>query len=355
MAAFFSAHDAPPGVAMGNLPTPNEQRPVLSIVCAVYNEAPAVSELLRRITDAVSTLDSLYEIVAVDDGSNDTTLATLKEATLSYPYLRVLELYRNYGQVAALGAGMSIAQGQWIVMIDGDLQHDPKDIRRLVAAADNGHDLVATYRERREERFSRLAVTWIGNRINRYLTGVNIRDFGSAYRLFDSCLLDMLTDTAGYVHYNTPALYMNARSWIELPIAQRHRPFGASKWDLLSFISYNLDFLARSRKVTQLLLTLGTIGMVIGGGLYLLSITNVLEDVRAISAPMSIALASLLIVLSAIIWREVMQTQRLARGEPPYLITGIWRGRDGQIKREPVALARNHPRIYMRGYLESMR
>jgi glycosyltransferase involved in cell wall biosynthesis len=353
MAAFINAHDVSLEPLFESLPTAGEQRPVLSIVCPLFNEAPAVAELLRRITEALATPDLSYEIVAVDDGSTDATLATLKDAMLAYPSLRVLELYRNYGQVAALGAGMSVARGRWILMIDGDLQHDPGDICRLIAAANEGHDLVATYRERREEPFSRLAVTWIGNHINRFLTGVDIGDFGSSYRLFDSCLLDMLTDMAGHVHYNTPALYINARSCIEIPITQQHRPHGTSKWDLNAFISYNLDFLARSKRITQLLLAIGIMGMVISGVLYLLSLADVLEGVRTVTTPMSIALVSLLIVLSAIVWREVMQTQRLARGEPPYLINGIWFGRDGQINHKPVALSGSYPRMYMRGCLNN--
>jgi len=311
-------------VALATSSRPMPPRPELSVVCTVYNEEEVIPELLDKLALVLSTLDLSSEIVMVDDGSTDRTLPRLKSMIGQACGLRVVELYRNYGQVAALGAGMSVARGDWIVMLDGDLQHDPQDIRRLVAEIANGHDLVATYRDRREETNLRLAVTWVGNRVNRYLTGERIRDFGSAYRLFSARLLDMMTDGFGYVHYNTPALYINARSGVELPITQFRRRYGASKWNLISLIQYNLDFLVHSKKLTQVLLNIGVLGILAGVVLYVSSLVGFAEPARAITAPISIAFTSFLVMLLAVIWREVMQTQRYARGQPPFLISGIW-------------------------------
>ena len=311
-------------VALATSSRPMPPRPELSVVCTVYNEEEVIPELLDKLALVLSTLDLSSEIVMVDDGSTDRTLPRLKSMIGQACGLRVVELYRNYGQVAALGAGMSVARGDWIVMLDGDLQHDPQDVRRLVAEIANGHDLVATYRNRREETNFRLAVTWVGNRVNRYLTGERIRDFGSAYRLFSARLLDMMTDGFGYVHYNTPALYINARSGVELPITQFRRRYGASKWNLISLIQYNLDFLVHSKKLTQVLLNIGVLGILAGVVLYVSSLVGFAEPARAITAPISIAFTSFLVMLLAVIWREVMQTQRYARGQPPFLISGIW-------------------------------
>jgi glycosyltransferase involved in cell wall biosynthesis len=322
-------------VALRTLSRPPPARPALSVVCTVYNEEEVIPELLDKLSLVLSTLQFSSEIVMVDDGSTDRTLARLKSMIGHAPGLRIVELYRNYGQVAALGAGMSVARGDWIVMLDGDLQHDPQDIRRLVAEIANGHDLVATYRDRREETNFRLAITWVGNRVNRYLTGERIRDFGSAYRLFSARLLDMMTDGHSYVHYNTPALYINARSRVELPITQFRRRYGASKWNLISLIQYNLDFLIHSKKITQVLLTIGVLGMFIGVALYISSLSGFAEPARAITAPITIAFTSFLVMLLAVIWREVMQTQRYARGQPPFLVAEIWRDcGDGSLTRE---------------------
>lgn len=306
---------------------------MLSVVCAIYNEEQAIPRLLDALVEVLDRIDFGYEIVIVDDGSTDDSLARAKAAIGHIPHLRVVQLYRNYGQVAALSAGLSFARGDWIVMMDGDLQHDPQDIQRLVAEVANGHDLIATYRAYREETRLRLAVTWLGNRVNRYLLGVPVRDFGSAYRLFATRLLDIITDVFGYVRYNTPALYTNARSFIELPITQGRRPYGASKWNLAAFILFNLDFFLHSKKLIQLLLSLGIVGILVGGALYSLSLMGFAEPARAASAPISIAFTSFLVILLAVIWREVMQIQRHALGQPPFLVVGIWeRSEDGVAK-----------------------
>ena len=301
----------------------------------MFNEEDAVPQLIERLSAVLAEIGMSAEMVLVDDGSRDQTLPRLKRAVGQVPGLRVVELYRNYGQVAALSAGMSVARGEWIAMLDGDMQHDPQDIKRLVAEIANGHDLVATFRQERHETLPRRAITWLGNRVNRYLTGVPIRDFGSAYRLFNARLLAMLTDRIGYVRYNTPALYMNARSYVELPITQYRRPHGASKWNLISFILYNLDFLIHSKKITQVLLTISILGVVVGGGLYLASNLGFAEPARAISAPISIVFTAFLVGLLGVIWRELMQTQRYAQGHVPFLIDGIWYDAgDGRAKLE---------------------
>ena len=119
-------------------------------------------------------------------------------------------------------------------------------------------------------------------------------------------------------------LYINARAGVELPITQFRRRYGASKWDLISLIQYNLDFLIHSKKITQVLLNIGMLGIFIGIGLYISSQVGFAEPARAITAPISIAFTSFLVMLLAVIWRDVMQTQRYARGQPPFLIAGVW-------------------------------
>jgi glycosyltransferase involved in cell wall biosynthesis len=316
---------APIGVPiMGKHSTTQPGVPSLSVVCAVFDEAEAITELLDQLARVLGDLDLTFEIIIVDDGSRDATPARVKEAIARIAGLRLVQLYRNYGQVVALSAGMTFARGSWVVMLDGDLQHNPEDIRRLVSEIANGYDLIATYRQHREETRFRLIVTWLGNRINRYLTGVEIRDFGSAYRLFSARLLEMLTDRQGYVQYNAPALYINARSCIELPITQFRRPHGRSKWNLIAFILYNFDFLVHSTRVVQVLLGVGLFGALVGVTLYILSQTGLAEPARAISAPISIAFTSFLTIMLTVIWRELMQTQRYARGIPPFLLSEIW-------------------------------
>lgn len=300
-----------------------EKRPFLSVVCPIFNEEEGTPALMDLFREVLSGLDQTYELIIVDDGSSDQTLAKAKASLTKIPNLRVVELYRNYGQIAAIGAGMSVARGEWIVMLDGDLQHDPNDITRLLKEIANGHDLVATYREKREETRLRLFITWCMNRVNRYATGVKIRDFGSGYRLFNANLLDMITDQNGYVYYNTPALYIYARSVVEVPITQSRRAHGSSKWTIDAFILFNLDFFLHSKKATQILFTAGIFGIFSGVFLYTVSLLGITEA-RSISAPITIAFTSFLVILLGIVWREVLRTQRFALGLPPFIIRSIW-------------------------------
>ena len=160
----------------------------------------------------------------------------------------------------------------------------------------------------------RKLITWIGNRVNRYLTGVAIKDFGSAYRIFDAEVLDLLKDTQACVHYNTPALYLNARNWSEIPIEQYKRPHGRSKWTFIMFVLYNLDFVASSIKPPQILVLVSFFGFIIGSVLYLLNIFGFFEEVRAISAPISISFTSFVIAILALMDRlhEVLSNLELS-------------------------------------------
>lgn len=308
----------------------SRERPEVSIVCPVFNEKEIVPQLLDLFQKVLPTIDRSYELIMVDDGSTDGTLELLKASLAEIPGLLVVQLYRNYGQVAASSAGMTIAKGDWIIMLDGDLQHDPSDIARLVAEVSNGYDMVATYRSKREETALRLLITFIANRVNRFATGVKVKDFGSGYRLFSARILDMITDARGCVHYNTPALYLYARKIIEIPIVQSRRVHGSSKWTFNQFILFNLDFFLHSKKAIQVLLLLGLIGVFIGASLYLSCFVG-FGPAKAISAPITICFTSFLSFLLAVIWREVLQTQRFALGLPEFLVAAVWtKGPEGQ-------------------------
>ena len=296
----------------------------VSIVCAVYNEGHSVDLLLDRLQEVLPPLGLSFELVFVDDGSKDDTLNRLKRHLGTCPGLRVVELSRNFGQVSALSAGLTVAVGRWVVIMDGDLQCDPGDIPILLEASRRGHDLVATYRVRRYEGIRRKVITWVGNRINRYLTGLDILDFGSVFRVIDTRIIDELKDWQGHVHYNTPMLYACAKNVVQLPITQHQRVLGKSKWTFAMFLSYNLDFMTASSRLTELFLGLSFVGILAGFTLYTLKLLHIFENVEAVSAPAYIFLSSLQLALLGVIWREVIQSQKFAKGAPPFVIRAVW-------------------------------
>jgi glycosyltransferase involved in cell wall biosynthesis len=313
---------------------PAEPALELSVVCAVYDEGEVVEHLTDQVAAAMQPLGAAWEMVVVDDGSRDDTLERLKRCAAVHPELRVVELARNAGQVAALGAGLTVARGARVITMDGDLQHDPADIPRLLEFARQGHDLVATWRAERAEPLKRRLVTWVGNRVNRFLTGLDVRDFGSTFRLIDGAIVDVLRDHFGLVHYNTPALYAAARRPVQVPIVQHERAFGSTKWTLAMFVAYNLDFVTASQRFVHIVMGVSFLGIVAGLVLYALKLLGISKHVDAASAPALITVASLQLGLTAVVWREAVQAQRFAKGIQPFTIRRVWRLHDEAVRPE---------------------
>ena len=153
----------------------------LSVVVTVYNEEENIIPLIERVQSALDGID--YELIYVDDGSTDGTLRVLKEQ--AYNRLVIVEFRRNYGQSAALMAGIDIAQGEYIATMDGDLQNDPSDLPKMLAMAETESlDMVAGERAKRQDGiFLRKIPSWIANYIIRTSSGVHLRDYGCAIRV----------------------------------------------------------------------------------------------------------------------------------------------------------------------------
>jgi glycosyltransferase involved in cell wall biosynthesis len=152
----------------------------LSILIPVKDEAENVGPLCDEIVSALAQVGKSYEIIFVDDGSTDGTVARLKEIQQSsLQRVRVLILRRNFGQTAALSAALDIAQGQILIPMDGDRQNDPADIPRLIAKLDEGFDVVSGWRKDRKDRFvTRKLPSWIANKLVARLSGLPLHDFG---------------------------------------------------------------------------------------------------------------------------------------------------------------------------------
>src|SRR2546425_5890205 len=124
--------------------------PELSVVIPIHNEASALDELHRELTETLRAWGRSYEIIIVDDGSTDESFEILARLQAADPHLRVIRLRRNFGQTAAFGAGFDYARGRYIVTSDGDLQNDPRDIPALVEMLERGADVVCGWRKDRK-------------------------------------------------------------------------------------------------------------------------------------------------------------------------------------------------------------
>lgn len=241
--------------------------PVVSIIIPVYNEQDSVLPLLRELLAVGEGLNVPYEIVFVDDGSKDNTVAVLKQYIPEFPgTLKVVELRRNYGQTAAMAAGFSEAQGKVFVTLDGDLQNDPQDIPLLIHhLLDTECDMVVGWRQNRQDAvISRKIPSYIANRIIGKLTGVKFRDYGCSLKAYRRELAQEMP-LYGELHRFIPVLASMEGARIEqVPVNHRARIYGQSKYNLSRTFKVILDLmmlLFLKRFFTRPLHMFGRVGM----------------------------------------------------------------------------------------------
>jgi glycosyltransferase involved in cell wall biosynthesis len=217
--------------------------PHLSVVVPLFNEEANVPLLVGAVRDALGGGPS-WELLLVDDGSTDRT-ADLAETAGSDPRIRTVRLARNYGQTLAMQAGFDQAWGEVVVSMDGDLQNDPRDIPRLVATLESGYDLVAGYREHRQDKVvTRKLPSWVANRIILALTGVQIRDNGCSLKAYRRATLERM-HLYSDMHRFLPAFAAaTAGARItEIPVQHHPRRFGESKYGLSRIFKLLADLL----------------------------------------------------------------------------------------------------------------
>ncbi len=213
-----------------------------------------------------------YELILVDDGSSDHTVATALASSSDHDYeIRVLELQRNFGQTAAMQAGIDAATGELIATLDGDLQNDPHDIPRMVdALIDRDLDLLVGWRENRKDKlFMRKIPSWVANRLIGRITGVRIHDYGCSLKVYRSSVIKQVK-LLGEMHRFIPAwvaAVAPARRIGEMPVTHHARIHGVSKYGISRSIRVVLDLLSvlffmkyRARPGHFF----GTIGLVVG-------------------------------------------------------------------------------------------
>ncbi|MBV6441227.1 MAG: Dodecaprenyl-phosphate galacturonate synthase [Saprospiraceae bacterium] len=202
----------------------------VSVIVCVYNEEKNIAPLVGQIENALSALD--YEIVYVDDGSRDGTLSELKK--IRNPRLRIVEFRRNYGQSAALAAGIEYAEGEWLVTMDGDLQNDPADIPAMLEKAERERlDLLAGIRQKRQDgMLLRKVPSRIANWLIRRASGVYLHDYGCTLKVFRADLAKSL-GIYGELHRFIPVLAdLEGARMDEMPVRHHSRQHGQSKYGI---------------------------------------------------------------------------------------------------------------------------
>ena len=218
--------------------------PALSIVIPVYDEAESLGPLFAELRRALAGLDRPAEVVAVDDGSTDGSFERLVALASGDPRIRIVRLARNYGQTAALAAGIEHARAPVIVSLDADLQNDPADIPRLLAVLDGGVDVVNGWRSpRRDPWLTRRLPSQIANRLISLVTGTRLHDYGCTLRAMRASVAKELR-LYGELHRFIPALAADLGARVaEVKVNHRPRTLGTSKYGLSRTLRVLLDLL----------------------------------------------------------------------------------------------------------------
>ncbi len=220
--------------------------PTLSFVIPFLNEERTLSELYDRIAEAVRpllTADERFELIFVDDGSTDGSLAEAERLVREHPEVRLLELQGNFGKSAALAAGFAAAQGRVVFTLDADLQDDPKEIPRFLAKLEEGYDLVSGYKRRRNDPFTKVIPSRVFNLLVRVATGVRLHDVNCGFKAYRRVVLENVR-LYGELHRFIPVLaYWKRYRIAELPVEHHARRYGTSKFGGGRFFRGLMDLL----------------------------------------------------------------------------------------------------------------
>jgi dolichol-phosphate mannosyltransferase len=241
-------------------------QPELSLFLPVLNEEENLRPMHTKIQEALKSLGKTAEIIYVDDGSTDASLTILKEIAAEDARVRVISFRRNYGQTAAMSAGIDAARGAILIPMDADLQNDPKDLARLLDKLDEGYDVVSGWRKNRQDKlFSRKIPSQIANKLISIIGGVALHDYGCSLKAYRR---EVIQDVRlyGEMHRFIPiyASWAGARV-TEIPVEHHARAMGKSKYGISRTLKVVFDLMTikfMASYQTKPIYVFGTFGMI---------------------------------------------------------------------------------------------
>lgn len=298
----------------------------VSVVVPVYNEVENLPELFDRLKTVLEKRGESFELLFVDDGSTDGSVELLAELAEKYPFVGFLELQANFGQHAAVFAGLEAASGEVVVTLDADLQNPPEEIPRLLAALEDGHDVAAGWRKERKDPLTRRAASYLVNRLMSYATGVHLHDYGCMLRAYRREVVDCLRHCPERSTFIPALANLYARSVIEVPVAHAQRGGGDSKYSFAKLVSLNYDLLTGFSVLP--IHWVSVAGVLMAGGGFALGLLLLIR--RFIVGPEAEGVFTLLAILFVftgiqllalgMVGEYIGRTYSEARGRPRYLI-----------------------------------
>ena len=309
----------------------------LSLIIPVYNEAENLPILYDCIYQTLKTIQGIWEVIFIDDGSSDHSFEVLKSLVETDPeHVRVVAFRRNFGQTAAITAGIDHAQGEIIVLMDADLQNDPADIPMLLAKLDEGYDLVSGWRkDRKDNRLTRTIPSNLANGLISWVTGVYLHDYGCTLKAYRREALEGFR-LYGEMHRFIPVFAHSVGAKItEMPVRHHERKFGKANYGLDRTLKIILDLftvkflLNYSHKPMRLFGGAGMLLITGGGGLLLyLYIRRLLESVPVLGSPLfQLGVMFLILgfqsILMGLIAELLARTYHESQSKPTYTIRTV--------------------------------
>ena len=304
----------------------------LSVVVPVYNEYENIPLLYDEIVKALKDIDS-WELILVNDGSKDNSLEALKELAVKDPvHVKVIDFRRNFGQTAAIAAGIDNASGEIIVLMDADLQNDPSDIPAMLDKLNEGYDVVSGWRKNRQDNLVRTFPSKIANRLICKVTGVHLHDYGCTLKAYRREVIKGFR-LYGEMHRFIPAYAdsFGARI-IEMPVKHHPRIHGKAKYGLERIMKVLLDLFTvkfLSSYSAKPIYLFGGTGLVLSGisllVLLFLAIRRIFWGISVMASPMFVMAIVVLVlgfqsILMGLIAELLARTYHESQGKTVYHI-----------------------------------
>lgn len=309
-------------------------QPELSVVIPVLNEEDNIHPLYDKLLSAMDQVGRSFEVIFIDDGSRDSSFKLLMSIAERDDRIKVVKFVKNFGQTAALAAGIDHSNGRIIIPMDADLQNDPKDITRLLEKMDEGYDVVSGWRkDRQDELWTRLIPSWTANKIISTISQVRLHDYGCSLKAYRR---EVIKDVKlyGEMHRFVPiyATWHGARV-AEIPVTHHARQFGQSKYGLSRTFKVVLDLITvkfMSTYFTKPIYVFGTAGfgalaLSAGAFIWMLALKYVLKTHTFIETPLPVLTAMFFIVgiqfiMMGLIAEILMRTYHESQGKRIYAI-----------------------------------
>ncbi|MBM3735097.1 MAG: glycosyltransferase family 2 protein [Acidobacteria bacterium] len=319
---------------------------MISVVIPIHNEEPAILPLYDRLTAVMERIQKKYEILFVDDASTDRSFDLLSNLVETDARLKVIRLRRNFGQTAALAAGFDEAQGDIIISLDGDLQHDPEDIPALLQKLNEGYDIASGWRKHRvDNAVTRKVPSRIANWLMSKASGIDLHDFGTTFKAYRAEVLKDV-NLYGELHRFIPALasFYGARI-AEVPIRNVPRTSGASHYGIGRTFRVLFDILTIRFLLTYFTRPMhffGKIGLISGAiGSVILSFLAVKKllgyEIFYEHGPLMIAgtllvLTGVMMFSTGLLGEMMMRTYFESQGRRIYAVREVRTKKDAQVK-----------------------